>query len=314
MTNTRKIALAALSIATLAGMSACASAGASADGGLNCRTITQIMPYSPGGGSDQAARRLQAGVEEILGAKVNIDYRTGGDGSVGWNALATAAPDGCTIANVTSPNMQILTEMSDDVGFEAMDFEYVAYTEYSPFILAVAEDGPYETIGDFVAAAKANPGKLTIAGNGSQGEISALEMQESFDIDLEYVPVSGGTGDIIPRVAGGHIDATTTAVSAVQSGQLKALALSSPFDGMEDVPTFDEAGGTPVSLSTTWGVMLPPGTPQEIVDTWNETLVAAQEMAVKDYEEAYVMPLTQTPEEAAEMARETLDRVVEIMN
>jgi ABC-type oligopeptide transport system substrate-binding subunit len=74
-------------------------------GALDCRFIDIIVPYAPGGGSDQQTRRLQAALEDVLGLRINVVNRTGGDGSVGWTALKESAPNGCTISNVVLPNI-----------------------------------------------------------------------------------------------------------------------------------------------------------------------------------------------------------------
>ncbi|MPZ52616.1 MAG: hypothetical protein GEU79_07770, partial [Acidimicrobiia bacterium] len=103
---------------------------------LECDVVQVIVPYSPGGGSDQQVRRLQTALEDALGVRLQITYQEGGDGSVGWNALAQAAPDGCTISNVVAPNiMNLSLTASEDIGFTAEDFEYLGWTEYSPNII-----------------------------------------------------------------------------------------------------------------------------------------------------------------------------------
>jgi tripartite-type tricarboxylate transporter receptor subunit TctC len=239
---------------------------------LDCRAIDVIVPYAPGGGSDQQVRRLQAALEQAIGSRLNITYQEGGDGSVGWSALANAEPDGCTIANVVLPNISNLSlTAGEEVGFQAEDFEYIAFTEYSPNIIGVAQNSEFQTIDDFVEAAKADPGGLTISGVGSNGELLAAEILKATGIEVSYVPVSGGVGEIIPQVAGGHIDAAISGFSLLDGDQLRPLALSGTeqHEDFPDVPTFEEAGYPGVELVTSWGLILPPETPQEIVDTWN---------------------------------------------
>lgn len=249
---------------------------AAAAGELDCHTVTVIVPYSPGGGSDQQVRRLQSAIEDNIDKKLNITYQTGGDGSVGWNALANAKPDGCTIANVVAPNIMTLSEQSgSDVGFKASDFQYVAWTEYSPNMILVGKNSKYSTIKDFIDAAKANPGKVTVNGVGATGQLLINEVQQATGAKFSYVPVSGGVGDMIPQVAGGHVDAAITGSSGLQGGQLHPLALSAPSDKFGDVPTFEEAGYPGVKLVTSWGFILPPKTPDAIVKTWNEAVQKA---------------------------------------
>ena len=268
---------------------------------LDCRTFDVIVPYSPGGGSDQQVRRLQPALEEILGARLNISYQTGGDGSVGWNALANADPDGCTIGNVVTPNIALLTETAaDEIGFRAEDFEYPGFTEYSPNMLLVAQDSEYKTFEDFVAAAEENPGQLTVNGVGATGELLFNEVVAATGLDLTYVPVTGGVGDMIPQVVGGHVDAALTGASGLEGGQLRPLVLSAESDKFGDLPTYEEAGYEGVALVTSWGLLLPPETSEDIVNAWGEAIQAAleDEAVQAAYEDTQFTVLKQTPEDA----------------
>lgn len=255
--------------------------------GLDCPSVEVIVPYAPRGGSDQQVRRLQPGIEDELGVRLNISYREGGDGSVGWNALAQAEPDGCTIANVVAPNISVLTLTGQNVGFQGADFEYIAWTEYSPNIIGVSVDSEYEAFEDFVTAAEENPGEITLAGVGAVGEVLANQVMEATGLDLSYIPVTGGVGDIIPQVAGGHIDAALSGFSLLDGDQLRPIVLSGnePHEDFPDVPTFEEAGYPGVTLVTSWGLILPPETPQEIVEEWNAAVQSALE--TEDVQAAY---------------------------
>jgi tripartite-type tricarboxylate transporter receptor subunit TctC len=285
----RKLAIPTLAIPTLVLAAACSEgdpiSGGGSDGEFDCSSVQVIVPYEPGGGSDQQVRRLQGALESALDTTLNVTYQDGGDGAVGWHALANASADGCTVANVVAPNIMNLSETAD-VGFEASEFEYVGWTEYSPNIIAVAQDETrWDSFEEFVQDAKANPGSLTIAGVGSNGELLMSEITEATGMELSYVPVSGGVGDIIPQVAGGHIDAAISGFSLLEGDQLKPLVLSSPSDDLPDVPTFDEAGYQGVELVTSWGFILPPDTPDAIVETWNQAIQEA--LDDPDVQQAY---------------------------
>ncbi len=287
--RTRKLIVLLVTVSALV-LAACSSPGgggtSNAQGGLDCPTIRVIVPYSPGGGSDQQVRRLQPALEDALGKRLNVTYMEGGDGAVGWNALADAEPDGCTISNVVAPNIVNLS-MGGDVGFKAADFEYIAWTEFSPNIIAVSKNAPYDSIEAFIDEAKSAPGGMTIAGVGDNGRLLMSEINKATGMELSYVPVSGGVGDIIFKVFGGHIDSAVSGFSLLDGDQLKPLVLSAPSDAFPDVPTFGEAGYPGVKLVTTWGFILPPETPDEIVQTWNEAVQQALEdpEVKKKYEE-----------------------------
>lgn len=240
---------------------------------LECDAVEVIVPYSPGGGSDQQVRRLQPALEDALSTRFNINYQTGGDGSVGWNALDGAEPDGCTIANVVAPNIINLTlTAGEEVGFKASDFAYLGWTEYAPNMLAVGKDSEFETFEDFVAAAEENPGELTVSGVGSNGALLAGELKAATGLEFTYVPVSGGVGEMIPQLAGGHIDAAMTGASVLDGDQARPLALAKEWDEFPDIPSFEEAGYPGVTLVTSWGFIAPPGTPEPVMQTWNDAI------------------------------------------
>ncbi len=174
------------------------------------KPITFIVPYSPGGGSDQQARRLQPGLEKALGVNVRIVYKTGGGGAVGFNELWQSKPDGYTISNVVVPNV-VITAKGKDVGFKPGEFSYIGMTVRSVGALMVPKGSKYKSLADFVAAAKANPGKLTVAGVGSTGARNFSELAKILGIKTAYVPVSGGVGKMMPMLIGNHVDAGMTA-------------------------------------------------------------------------------------------------------
>lgn len=269
--------------------------------GIDCQAVDVIVPYSPGGGSDQQVRRLQGALEEATGARLNITYQEGGDGSVGWNALAGAEPDGCTISNVVMPNISNLSlTAGEDLGFTAEDFEYIGFTEYSPNIIGVAKSSEFQTIEDFVTAAK--EGSVSVAGVGSNGELLLNEVINATDAEYTYVPVSGGVGDIIPQVAGGHVDAAISGFSLLDGEQLMPIALSGTetHEDFPDVPTFEDAGFPGVNLVTSWGFILPPETPEGIVNAWNAALQEAlqDEKVQEAYAETPYIVLEQDAAEA----------------
>lgn len=273
-------------------------------GGLDCRNVDVIVPYSPGGGSDQQVRRLQPALEKILDLKLNVSYQTGGDGAQGWNALASAAPDGCTIGNVVMPNIVNLSETADgDLGFDSDDFEYIAFTENAPNMILVAKDAKWKTFDEFYADAEANPGKLSWNGVGSTGALLTSEMSAATGLKLTYVPVTGGVGDMIPQVVGGHVDAAVTGSSGLEGDQLRPLVISQESDKFAkygDIPTFEEAGYPGVKLVTSWGLILPPETPDDILQTWNDAVqeALADSKVQAAYEDTAFTVLEQSVEDA----------------
>jgi len=262
------------------------------------RPITFLVPYAPGGGSDQQARRLQPGLEKALGVTIQIVYKTGGGGAVGFNELWRSKPDGYTISNVVVPNI-VVSAKGQDVGFKPGEFAYIGMTARAVGALMVPKGSPYKTLDQFVAAAKANPGKLTVAGVGSTGAENYAELEEILGIKTTYVPVSGGVGKMMPMLQGKHVDAGMTASSHAikHRATVDTLVIAGPetSDALPGVP--NEPKWT---YMTTWGIMAPPGTPADRVAILNAALHKAtadpkvKELVLKNG----LSQMRQTPAEA----------------
>ena len=263
------------------------------------KPITFIVPYSPGGGSDQQARRLQPGLEKALGVKVRIIYKTGGGGAVGFGELWRSKADGYTISNVVVPNIVIAGKKAS-VGFKAGKFSYIGMTERAVGALMVPKGSKLKTLKDFIAAAKANPGKITVAGVGSTGKVNMAALGSILNIKYTYVPVSGGVGKMIPMLLGKHVDAGMTASNhAVKhKANLDAVVVA----GSKKIPALANVPNeTKWEYMTTWGVMAPPGTPADRVKVLSAALLkatrapsVAKAISNGGYENMY-----QTPSEAA---------------
>lgn len=277
------------------------------------RPITWIVPYSPGGGSDRQVRRLQPHLEKLLDTKIRVVYKTGADGAVGWQALEKAEPDGYTISNVVLPNIIALEISTDNLGFKASDLAYISWTETTPNALVVAEDSKYDSLQEFVSAAKKNPGKLTIAGVGQEGKALIRQMTESIGIDISFVPFSGGVGAMVPQLQGGHVDAAYFGASHAleHPDTLKAIAISGeePSKALEGVPTFQSKGYKGVLIGTSWGVAAPPGTPDAIVDKLNKAVNKAVTRVEGKLQKFALTPLHQSPKEAEQYVKERYDDV-----
>ena len=284
-------------LATVAGVLVAIAAGvASAE--YPDKPITFIVPYSPGGGSDQQARRLQPGLEKALGVEIRIVYKTGGGGAVGFSELWRSKPDGYTISNVVVPNI-VVSAKGKDVGFKPREFAYIGMSAMAAGAFLVPKGSKYKSMDQFVADAKANPGKLTTAGVGATGAANFAELQEALGIQVTYVPVSGGVGKLIPMLQGNHVDAgmvsSTHAVRHKATVDTLLIAGPSTSEALPGVP--NEPKWT---MSTTWGIMAPPGTPADRIAILNAALHKAtadpkvKELVLKNG----LSQMRQTPAEA----------------
>jgi tripartite-type tricarboxylate transporter receptor subunit TctC len=252
---------------------------------------------------------------------LRIVYKTGGGGAVGFLELHSSKPDGYTVSNVVVPNI-IVTSKGDDVGYKPDDFSYIGMTDKAAGALVVPKDSQFKSLEDLVAYAKANPGKLTVAGTGSTGNGNFAEIAESLGIKATYVPISGGVGKTLPYLQGGHVDAavfsSSHAVRHAATVRALGLAGSDKSMAMPDVPTFKSLGYEGFDMATTWGIMAPPGTPADVVKVLNAALQKA--VADPEVQAAQVKngltPMSQTPEEARDYVMSNIarvDRITELL-
>jgi tripartite-type tricarboxylate transporter receptor subunit TctC len=296
-------------LGAVAGAFVAITAGAASAGSYPEKPITFIVPYSPGGGSDQQARRLVPGLEKALGVKIRIVYKTGGGGAVGFNELWRSKNDGYTISNVVVPNI-VISSRGKDVGFEPDKFAYIGMTARAVGSVMVTKDSPFKTMDQLVAAAKANPGKLTVAGVGSTGRVNWEDLAEDLGIKLTYVPVSGGVGKMIPMLLGGHVNVGMTASNHAtrHASKLNTLVLAGSGKGsgvLAGVPNEPRWG-----YLTTWGIMAPPGTSAAHIKVLNAALnkATADPKVVKIVTDNGLQQVRQTPAEALAYVQDSMKK------
>jgi tripartite-type tricarboxylate transporter receptor subunit TctC len=234
------------------------------------KPITYLVTFNPGGQSDREARRQQPLLEEILGVKVLVDYKVGGGGALGWSDLVRSKPDGTTICGINIPHI-ILQPMQQETGYKTEQIVPVSIFQRTPLGLAVLKDSPYKTLKDFLDAAKAKPGEVTIGGSGtfSGHHIATLRLQKLTGTRFNYVPFTGAAPQITAFL-GGHVMAvfgnSDDLVKYADSLRVLAMADDSRFFAFPDAPTFQESG---IDLEETIdrGVGVPPNTPENVVKT-----------------------------------------------
>lgn len=263
-------------IAALAGMSMIAAGCAEqSSGGAEAaaeeyptKDISYVVPFDPGGESDITARLQQQPLEEVLGVSVAVSNRPGGGGAVGWSELATSMkPDGYTWMGANLPHVVLQPLARDDAGYETADINWAYIFESTPNALVVAKNSKWNSLEDFVEAAK--NGKLTVGGSSSfsANHIGTLALSKEAGVDLTYVPFSG-TAAATPALLGGQVDAlmtyNTEALDLIDQGaKVLGVASEERLPNLPDVPTFKEQGFDVVQGAYR-GVAVPPDTPDEI--------------------------------------------------
>ena len=242
--------------------------------GYPTRPITFIVPYGAGGPVDVLARALAEPMRQALGQSVVIENVVGANGTIGVGKAARAAPDGYTVSIGNWPS-HITNGAIYNLNYDIQkDLIPVARLPQNPYIAVVRKDFPANTFQEFIAWLKANPDKATegTAGVGSGQHISGVYVQKITGVKFQFVPYKSGSSEIIRDITAGHLDFTfdqaITSLSHVKGGNVRALAVTSDkrLDAAPEIPTVDEAGAPGTYISTWYGLWVPKGTPQEVVD------------------------------------------------
>ena len=243
------------------------------------RTVTIVVPFPPGGGTDALARILGQKLGEALRQQVVIDNRAGSAGQLGLTLIKQAAPDGYTLGVISSGHV-VNPVLYASIPYDTLkDFAGVSPLASLPSALVVAPSLGIRNVRDLVAAAKAKPGTFNYAtaGVGSGAHISAEKFRMATGIDALHVPFRGSP-ESLTETMGGRTQFTWTPLSTasglVKEGKLLALAVSTPkrVAAFPDVPTIAEAGFPKGEFNFWVGLLAPAGTPKEIVARLNDEI------------------------------------------
>src|SRR3954470_23927758 len=311
MTSTRRSI-----IAGLAALGASSARNAAAQA-YPSRPISLLVPWAPGGSTDILARVVALQLHQSMGQPVVIENRTGAAGNIGTLAAARAAPDGYTLLfntmSVHTMNHALFATMPFD---GVKDFSPISLLAYVTNTMVVHPSVPANTVAEFIAYAKANPGKIAYAssGPGSTNHLCAAMLEKMAGIEMLHVPYRGGAPAVADTV-GGQVQlfftAGTQSLEHVKAGRLKLLAVTeakrSPF--LPDVPTVAET--VPGYEMTVWyGAFGPPGMPKDIVARLNSEIARALFLPeVKQrMDDIAVEVASSTPEELAARMRNDADK------
>ncbi len=215
------------------------------------KPVSMIVAYSPGGGTDTAARVVSKYVKPYLKQRLVIKNKPGAGGQIGFTSLSTANNDGYTIGFINIPSIFLVKELRKNVKYNISDFETIANIQLDPVVLAVKADSPFKTFADFLEAAKKRT--LNIGGDGPQSnnQLQLLIAQDKIGFKTNFVPYNG-SGPSITATLGGQIDASvpsaTSASNHVNNGRLRVLAVfaDKPYEYLPGVPTISQASGVNV--------------------------------------------------------------------
>src|SRR5436190_4035551 len=250
------------------------------------KPIRIIVPYAPGGSTDVLLRIFAPKLAEILGQQVLIDNRPGAASIIGLDIVAKAPPDGYTagIANIAyGANPTLYKKMPFD---SEKDFAPVGQIAIVTLVLSVHPSVPARSVREYIALAKSQPDHLTYAsaGNGSANHLAAARFAHAAAIRIQHIPYKGG-GPAVIGIVGGEVSTLFATIPSAlhhfKSGRLRPLAVSSAQrnSALPELPTVAEAAPLPGFEAIEWqGVMLPAGTPRDVILRLNQAFAKVTSM------------------------------------
>jgi len=280
------------------------------------RPIRIVVPFAPGGGTDLMARIFSQKITETWGQPAVVENRAGGTGAVGSTIVMKAPPDGYTLLLITSSTHAIWPAIETNLPYHPVrDFAAVSLSATGPQVLVVHPSVPANSVKELVALAKARPGALNYAspGSGTAGHMTGELFKSVTGTKITHVPYKGA-GSVITDLLSGYVQMSFSGPGAVMphinARKLKALAVAYPrrTAGLEQVPTFIEAGYSGVDAAQWYGVLTTGGTPQPIVDKLNREIVRI--LQLPDVKEKLLasgyVAAPSTPQEFAQFMRDEL--------
>ena len=270
------------------------------------RSVKIIVPFAAGGPADVYARFLAQRLQEAMGQPFVVDDRPGAGSIVGTDAAAKSAPDGYTLLLMSNTHTVNETLIPNKPFSLTRDFLPIAPINYSDLVMVVHPSVKAKTLAEFIALAKAEPGKLNYAssGNGTPYHMAGELFKAMAGVDIVHVPYKGSSG-ARTDVMGGQVqmmfDAVTTMTEQVKAGHVRALGTTGKTRStvLPDVPTISEAG-VPGYEATIWlGLIAPKGTPPAIVNRLNAeiTKIVSKPEVKRDWGAQGAVAMTMTPEE-----------------
>jgi len=249
--------------------------------GFPGKPVRVMVGYVPGGGVDTAARLVAAALNELWGITVLVDNRGGAAGQIATEITAKSSPDGYTVM-LCQIASHAITPARNKLSYDHIrDFTFISMIGSTPNVFMVHPSMPAKSLREFIAHAKANPGKISFgsSGVGASPHLSIELLKLMTGIDIVHVPYKGAAA-ALTDVMGGQIPASVGnlpggPLAAIKSGRVRALGVTSAKRNKQapDVPTFDESGVTGYDVSSWYGICAPAGMPKPVLAKFNADLV-----------------------------------------
>ncbi len=245
------------------------------------KSVRYVVPFPAGSGNDMVGRLISDQLTRLWGQQVIVDNRVGASGSIGAAFVAKAAPDGYTLLHCNIAPNAISLAMIANIPYAHKDFAPITRIGMPPNVIMVHPSVPLKSINEFVAFAKANPGKLSYAAGevGTSPHLTMEWLKQRMKFDILHVPyrvASQAMGDVIAGQLPSYITNMPLVIAQIQSGRLRALAVASAERQtlLPDVPTMRESGVPDFEVNSWYGVCAPAATPMALLDKINADLHA----------------------------------------
>ena len=273
------------------------------------KPIRWIVPYTPGGITDNVTRIVTQRIQEQTGWKIVVENKPGANSILGADLAAKSAPDGYTFLTVIAAHAANGTLYAGKLPYDPVkSFAPVSLAGIAPLIMTANNNFPAKDVKELIAYAKANPGKISFgsSGIGAAAHLTTELFKQTAGIDMVHIPYKG-TAPALQDEMGGNIqilvDVPSTLMPQVRGGKIKALAMFSAkrIAAAPEVPTMAEAGGPPLEASTWVLFLAPAGTPRDIVNRMSaEAAKAISSADIKGrFDSIGIEPVGNTPEQAA---------------
>ena len=288
------------------------------------KPVRIVVPFPPGGGVDIPARAISPPLSAILKQAVVVENRSGAGGSVGAASVAKAAPDGYTILLGSSSTLSVAPSLYTNLPYDPVrDFAAITMVEQKAYVLVAHPALPAKNVKELVALARQQPGRITIAssGVGSSNHMVGELIQMTTGVKFTHIPYKGSAPAMVELMGGQvdlHVDQVMSAISHIRSGKVRAIAVTTRGKRsaqLPEVPTFDESGVRGFEAMGFTGLVVPAGTPHEVIARLNAAMrqVLAQP-AVRDYMIGLGSDVVPgTPDELATYIRTDLARWTEVV-
>ena len=251
------------------------------------RTITMVMPYSPGGPGDTITRVFAAAMQKHLGQQIVVDNPAGASGTIGTAKVARSKPDGYTLLMIHVSHATNLAMYKNLSYHPVDDFEPIGRATSGPMVVVARNEFAARDLPEFIATLRANQAKVSLAhaGVGSASHLCGLMLMNALGVKLNEIPYKG-TGPALNDLLGGQVDLlcdqTSGTVPSVKAGKIQAYAAAgrSRIPSLPDMPAIAEAGVQGMEINISFGLYAPKGTPKPVLDK----LSAALQTAVSDTE------------------------------